>query len=241
MPNRILKNSICDSENISQLTPEQEVFFYRLIVNCDDFGRMDARATVLIARCYPLRIDTIKQEAIQSWIKGLTDADLINLYTVNNQPYIQIKKWNSHQNIRAKKSRYPDPNGHSDIQLQASEIICKQENTITSKCPRNPIQSINTIQSNQPVAGNDKLTKITELYTSSICTDIPPLLMKELEKLADKYEYSWFEYAIGESVKNNARNFKYVQAILENCSIKGFIPSSQVKEQPRKVIYKELK
>jgi predicted phage replisome organizer len=88
---------------------------------------------------------------------------------------------------------------------------------------------------------SSKLKLFTELYTSSICTDIPPLLMIELEKLADKYEYSWFEYAISESVKNNARNFKYVQAILENCSVKGFIPSSQVKEQPRKVIYKELK
>ena len=42
MPNRIIKESICTSCEIDSLTPEQEVFFYRLIVNCDDYGRMDA-------------------------------------------------------------------------------------------------------------------------------------------------------------------------------------------------------
>lgn len=43
MGNRILKESICTSENIDALSYFQEVFFYRMIVKCDDFGRVDAR------------------------------------------------------------------------------------------------------------------------------------------------------------------------------------------------------
>lgn len=42
MPNRIIKESICVSESIDSLSWFDEVFFYRLIVNCDDYGRLDA-------------------------------------------------------------------------------------------------------------------------------------------------------------------------------------------------------
>ena len=55
MSNRILKESICASENIDGLSAFQETFFYRLIVNCDDYGRMDARAKILAARLFPLK------------------------------------------------------------------------------------------------------------------------------------------------------------------------------------------
>lgn len=54
MPNRFLKDSICTSDNIDRLTAFQETFFYRLIVNCDDFGRMDARPKVLAAKLYQI-------------------------------------------------------------------------------------------------------------------------------------------------------------------------------------------
>ena len=51
MPNRILKDSICTSPNIDRVDRDAEVFFYRLIVRCDDFGRMDARLPILRAKC----------------------------------------------------------------------------------------------------------------------------------------------------------------------------------------------
>lgn len=44
MPNRMIKESICTSETLAQLTPEEERLFYRLLVNADDFGRFDGRA-----------------------------------------------------------------------------------------------------------------------------------------------------------------------------------------------------
>ena len=52
MPNRILKESICTSESIDRLSWLEEVTFYRLIVNCDDYGRMDARPPILRARLF---------------------------------------------------------------------------------------------------------------------------------------------------------------------------------------------
>jgi len=61
MPNRIIKESICTSNNLDSLLPEEEVFFYRLLVNCDDYGLMDARLSILRAKLFPLKLNKIKE------------------------------------------------------------------------------------------------------------------------------------------------------------------------------------
>ena len=71
MPNRILKDSICTSPNIDALSREAEAFFYRLLVQCDDFGRIESNPTDIIARCFPLRIDSVSTDGVQGWIAEL--------------------------------------------------------------------------------------------------------------------------------------------------------------------------
>ena len=121
MPNRILKESICTSDSISSLTDFQEAFFYRLIVNCDDFGRMDARPAILKARLYPLR-ERLTLKEIQSALRALADAGCVEVYEVDGKPYLHLPSWEVHQQIRAKKSKYPSP----DSGVKSSEIICNQ-------------------------------------------------------------------------------------------------------------------
>ena len=128
MPNRILKGSICSSENIDQLSPFEEVFFYRLMVNCDDFGRMDARPKLLASMLFPLK--EIPLAKIKGAMDALVTADLIFLYKVGEHPYLQMKTWDRHQQVRAKKSKYPS----------ADEGTCNQMISDDIKCPRNPIQ-----------------------------------------------------------------------------------------------------
>ena len=132
MPNRILKESICTSDEIDRLTEAEEVFFYRLMVVCDDFGCMDARPAIIKARCYPLKSIAIK--SIQALLTGLEAVGLIETYTVGGKPYLHVKKWEQHQQIRAKRAKYSLPNeadASNGNQLQSDD----------SKCPRNPIQS----------------------------------------------------------------------------------------------------
>ena len=141
MPNRIIKESICTSENIDQLTEFQEVFFYRLMVNCDDFGRFDARPKLLSSRLFPLR--NISTEIIVETLAALQDADLIIVYTVDDHPYLQMKTWGKHQQGRATKSKYPSFGEgvlqSIDIncnQLQSDDFNGDQEQANDSKCPR---------------------------------------------------------------------------------------------------------
>lgn len=147
MPNRILKESICTSENIDQLTCFQETFFYRLMVTCDDFGRFDARPKLLSSRLYPLR--SISVEDVEETLQALEEADLIFVYTVKGHPYLQLKTWAEHQQTRASKSKYPDPDSVDCNQLQSDDINCNQSTTDDDKCPRNRIRNRNTIIDNR--------------------------------------------------------------------------------------------
>ena len=109
MPNRILKESICTSNNLDNLTLEEEIFFYRLMVNCDDYGRMDARPAILRARLFPLRTDSTTEDHITKWLYGLAKQELINVYEVNGQQYLQFKTWENHQKVRDHRAKYPEP------------------------------------------------------------------------------------------------------------------------------------
>lgn len=154
MPNRIIKESICTSENIDQLTEFQEIFFYRLMVNCDDFGRFDARPKLLSSRLFPLR--DVPTEKVSEALDALRDADLIIVYEVDGHPYLQMKTWDKHQQPRATKSKYPSSAEgvlqEHDIncnQLQSNDINCNQEQADDGKCPRNRIRNRNTLSDNR--------------------------------------------------------------------------------------------
>jgi hypothetical protein len=110
MPNRLLKEGIVDSEKINALSPQAEVFFYRLLVVSDDFGRMDARPAILRARCFPLK--EVTGDQISAWLHeletatGRDDFGLVICYESGGQPYLQILNWDQRQRSHAK---YPEP------------------------------------------------------------------------------------------------------------------------------------
>ena len=110
MPNRILKESVCTSPNIEGLSWFEEVCFYRLLVQCDDYGRLDARTPLLRARLFPLRED-VPRETVGEAMARLEEAGLIQRYEVAGQPYLQVLTWDKHQRIRNQRSRFPGPDG----------------------------------------------------------------------------------------------------------------------------------
>lgn len=137
MPNRILKESICTSDTIDQLKWDEEVFFYRLIVNCDDYGRFDGRPAIIKSRLYPLKMN-ITLANIEKYLDKLSTVGLVVRYISNGKPTLQLTTWDKHQQVRAKKSKYPAP---EDGEIMQSDNVCNQLISNDCKCPRNPIQS----------------------------------------------------------------------------------------------------
>lgn len=136
MPNRIIKESVCTSDSIDKLSWFEEVLFYRLIVNCDDYGRFDGRPSIIKSRLFPLK-ETLTTKTVSGAIKKLEIAGLVTLYVFEGRPYLYLPTWDHHQNVRAKKSKFPAP----EDGLHTSEYICMQMQTDDSICSRNPIQS----------------------------------------------------------------------------------------------------
>lgn len=108
MPNRILKESICSSESIERMSLFEEVVFYRLIVQCDDYGRMDARATVLRSKLFPLR-ESVSAMAVSQAVEKLALIGVLKLYSSGGRPYLYLSNWEKHQSIRIKRARFPPP------------------------------------------------------------------------------------------------------------------------------------
>lgn len=121
MPNRILKESICTSDSVDQLSWFEEVLFYRLIVNCDDYGRFDGRPAIVKNRLFPLK-ENLTLKTVSAAINKLASAGLVVLYEFEGKPFLCLPTWNEHQSVRAKRSKYPAP----DDGVKTSEIICKQ-------------------------------------------------------------------------------------------------------------------
>lgn len=136
MPNRILKESICASDTIDGLSWFEEVLFYRLIVNCDDYGRFDGRPSIIKNRLFPLK-ENLTLKAVSAAVDSLANAGLVTLYVFEGKPFLYLPTWNLHQSIRAKKSKYPDP----DSGMKSSEIICNQMQSNVTVIQSNPIQS----------------------------------------------------------------------------------------------------
>ena len=105
MPTRYLKPGICDSESIDLCDPLAECLFYRLLVNVDDYGRLDARLPVIKARCFPLK-DSLSTKDIECLLVTLVRANLIQVYTTaNGSIFLQMLKWDNVP--RSKESKFP--------------------------------------------------------------------------------------------------------------------------------------
>lgn len=134
MPNRIIKESICTSDTIDGLSWFEEVLFYRLMVNVDDYGRFDARTPILKARLFPLKAN-VTEKTIEQALNRLVTVGLVRTYTVEDKPFLQLLTWERHQQIRNSKSKYPGP---EKADLKSIEINCNQLKSIAPVIQSNP-------------------------------------------------------------------------------------------------------
>ena len=111
MPDRIIKESIKRSKTLDELSPFEEVCFYRLLVSVDDYGRFYRDPQILRSELFPRKGD-LTVDAIDNAFKAIERVALIKSYTVEDEQYLQVTTWGKHQRIRANKSKYPDEDGN---------------------------------------------------------------------------------------------------------------------------------
>ncbi len=200
MPNRILKESICRSEEIDSLSWFEEVLFYRLIVICDDFGRYDGRAKIIKGSCFPLK--SITEKDIDKALEKLSAVGLVRVYEAQGRPYLQLVTWANHQRIRNQKSKYPRYTCDCKL-LLSFDSKGQQKEASDNKCVRNPIQSESKSESesNTDICSEQKAAAEPPVITLPLNTgEEYPVMQGDME--------GWMELYPAVNVVQCLRNMK---------------------------------
>ena len=178
------------SETIDALTWFEEVFFYRLMVKCDDFGRCDGRLKIIKGHCFPLK--DITEEELDKALNKLSLVGLIRRYTVSGHPYIQFVTWEKHQTVRNKKSKYPSIE-EGEEQLPSIENNCMQMNAIASLIQSNPIQSESNPNPIQSLEEGEKTKRIEKRFVPPTLDEVQAYISEnnfiiDAQKFIDYYQ-----------------------------------------------------
>lgn len=174
MPNRVIKESICDSERINQLSPLEEITFYRLLVNADDYGCFDAREMVVKSRLFPLK--DIKPAEVKKLLSRLSDVGLIRLYTVTGKPFLQVNKWTEHQRLRVSRHKYPTPD-EADV-----APVCDSLPQVAASCGGKSLESES--ESESEIESESEMRKAHERRFDEFWTAYPRKVSKPAARKA---------------------------------------------------------
>lgn len=141
MPNRVLRDWTC-SEKINSVSELSEMFFLRLIMKADDFGRFHGNSKILKAHLFPLR--EISFQKIENCINELAEIGVILPYEIEGKKYIHIYDFN--QRTRLMMSKFPEPKLNENGTLDNSP---SNDGQMTVNCLTNDGEKPNQTKPNQ--------------------------------------------------------------------------------------------
>lgn len=116
MPNRIIKESICESYGLSECSLFASDLYKRLITYADDYGRFNSDTMIMRARLYPREYEVVTEEDIADGLAELAGVGKLSFYRARifNQGgktgvYGAFPNWGEHQRVRESKAKCPDP------------------------------------------------------------------------------------------------------------------------------------
>jgi hypothetical protein len=224
MPTRLIREGFLDSDKIDTLSNGAEIFFVRLMLCADDYGRFDGRSLIIKNRAYPLK-DKLTIKKIDEWMTECIKKGLIIRYMVKDKPYIEIIDFK--QRLRSKKSKYPDSDGHmtdicptDDSHVQATNNHLSEEKRSEEKGSELPPPAKNEIW--DAVCEIWSLDPKTKAEKKSLGAVVRDLKLKQatrdrLIKLVSEHKRIWPEVSC--TYRSVLKNYDF----LKN-SFKGYQP-----------------
>lgn len=214
MPDRMIRASICTSDTLNELSDFEERFWHRLIVNCDDFGRFDARPAILKGSLFPLMDGKTKRDMADA-LNKLASVGLVELYTVDGKPFLHVVKWSKYQRTRAAKSKFPSPDG-ACCQLTSDVPVIEDEDESDNRESKTK-----TTRAREAVNVVVQTSEAVRDFLDRVNPSTPYPMLQELAE---------FEKALGTAVCKRAFDialgerktaWSYVKGILRNCQSRG--------------------
>jgi hypothetical protein len=111
MPTRLIREGINDSRTINALSEPAEILYRRLMSVVDDYGRFEADAELIRARCFPRQLDRWKLERVEKYLVECSteihgESPCVTVYFSGSRKYLQINNFG--QRLQS-KSKFPGP------------------------------------------------------------------------------------------------------------------------------------
>jgi len=194
LPNRVIKESLCESEKIASLSDFEFRLWIGLILHVDDAGRGDARPAIIKGHVFPLR-DRVTTKDIDAAIHALAAKGCVSLYEIGGKPYFWFPSWANHQRIRDVRPRYPEPPAVCDSAADCGELRqtaadCGELPQIAADCgsrmrPRAPAESESNPNPNTNPKGNTPARHKYGAYGNVLLSD------EEMDKLKAEFPEDW--------------------------------------------------
>jgi len=124
---RMIDKVVILSKKVNAVSEGAENLYYRVNISADDYGRYHAEPEILKGQIYTLR--KIRLAEIFRRVDELWGIELIKMYAVNGEKYLEIIDFEKHQTFksdRPKKAECPEPKGYlkrgSGIQVEPDGI-----------------------------------------------------------------------------------------------------------------------
>ena len=131
---RSIKPEFWSSEQIMECSPITRLLFIGLWNFCDDHGRLPLKPRQIKAQVFPG--DDISAENVRGMIEELYGNNLVTLYNIENEEYLQITGWHHQRIDKRQKPKYPgiDEDGSTKVpRTLPPDRIGKEEDRIRSK------------------------------------------------------------------------------------------------------------
>lgn len=129
MPTRIIRDGILDSKAVNSLSEQAELFYRRLMSIVDDYGRFEADADLIRARCFPRQFDRWSTERIEDCLAEVSgDSPLVTVYECEGRKLLQINNFG--QRVQS-KPKYPGPDSPESTVSHGEKPLIRSRSRIT--------------------------------------------------------------------------------------------------------------
>jgi len=229
MPNRIIKETICYSDDIDHLSAFAETVFYRLLVRVDDYGRIDARPSFLKSMLFVTKTG-VTEKNVSEAVAQMASLGLVRLYEVDGKPFLCLPKWHLHQRIRDSKAKYPEPPQEANDFEDSRQLAANRGESPPESNP-NP----NSNNSYRRVRAREGATEEPEPDPppdpppdiAAFCqANLPAMNANAYQELADFLSNGitteMVMYAVNATRDNGSFSWSYARAIMDSWVCKGF-------------------
>lgn len=211
---RKLHTKILDSYDFAEMPDDfTRVFWMLLIVVADSEGRAIDNPSWLRSRMFPLRSD-VDAAQIEKTLSWLAQRGMIVRYQAEGRGYFYVMKFKEYQSGTEREAKSTLPAPPKEVSATPEQVM--SNSGVNQELP-GPAVSVSV---NESVNAYESVYAAYEKEIGALT----PAVADELMDAEKTYPAAWAVEAIQEAVRNNARNWKYVLAILKRWKKEGRQP-----------------